>query len=119
MTDVAFPYISQDISLPQLQAIGEAAFSNIGRLESFVLPESLKRVATTALSFYVDRLFSLTELPPVWEVPGNAGYVVGPKPDGCILYVPSGCSGAYKASEKWGQFRIEEMPEEKWWEMIH
>lgn len=118
LTNVDFPYISQDIDLPHLTTIGEAAFSNIGRLESFVLPESLKSVATTALSFYVDRLFSMTEEPPVWDVPGNAGYVVGPKPDGCTLYVPFGCSEAYKASEKWNQFKIEEMPEDKWWEMI-
>lgn len=118
LTNVDFPYISQDIDVPHLQTIGEGAFSNIGHLESFVLPESLKSVATTALSFYVDRLFSLTEQPPVWEVPGKAGYVVGPKPDGCTLYVPFGCSEAYKASEKWGQFKIEEMPADKWWEMI-
>lgn len=118
LTNLEYPYLSQDIDLPHLQKIGDAAFSNIGRLECFVLPESLKSVATTALSFYVDKLFSLTEEPPVWEVPGNAGYVVGPKPDGCTLYVPFGCSDAYKASEKWSQFRIEEMPEDKWWEMI-
>lgn len=118
LTNVDFPYISQEISLPHLHTIGEGAFSNIDRLESFVLPESLKNVATTALSFYVDRLFSLTEEPPVWEVSGNAGYVVGPKPDGCTLYVPFGCSNAYKESEKWGKFKIEEMPEDKWWEMI-
>ncbi|MDE6551411.1 MAG: leucine-rich repeat protein [Muribaculaceae bacterium] len=118
LTNVDFPYISHEMDLPHLQTIGEGAFSNIGRLESFVLPESLKSVATTALSFYVDRLFSLTEEPPVWEVPGNAGYVIGPKPDGCTLYVPFGCSEAYKASEKWNQFKIEEMPEDKWWEMI-
>ena len=118
LTNVEFPYISQDIALSQLQIIGEAAFSQIGRLKSFVLPESLKSVATTALSFYVDKLFSLTEEPPVWEVPGNAGYVVGPLPEGCTLYVPFGCSEAYKVSEKWGKFKIEEMPEDKWWEMI-
>lgn len=118
LTSIEFPYISKDIELPHLQAIGSGAFSNIGRLDSFVLPESLKSVATTALSFYVDRLFSLTEKPPVWEVPGNAGYVVGPKPDGCTLYVPFGSSESYKASDKWGQFKIEEMPEDKWWEMI-
>ncbi|MDE6554193.1 MAG: leucine-rich repeat protein [Muribaculaceae bacterium] len=118
LTNVNFPYISQEIDLPHLQTVGEGAFSNIGRLESFVLPESLRLVATTALSFYVDRLFCLTEEPPVWEVPGNAGYVIGPKPDGCTLFVPFGCSEAYKASEKWSQFEIEEMPEDKWWEMI-
>lgn len=118
LTNVEFPYISQDIDLPHLQIIGETAFSGIGRLQSFVLPESLSRVATTALSFYVDKLFSLTQVPPVWEVPGNAGYVAGPLPDGCILYVPFGCAQAYKASEKWGKFKIEEMPEDKWWEMI-
>ena len=118
LTNVEFPYISPDIDLPHLQTIGEAAFSNIGRLESFVLPASLKSVATTALSFYVDKLFSLAEEPPVWDVPGNAGYVVGPLPDGCTLYVPFGCSETYKASEKWGKFKIEEMPEDKWWEMI-
>lgn len=118
LTNIEFPYISQNIELPHLQTIGDAAFSNIGRLSSFVLPESLKSVATTALSFYVDKLFSVTEEPPVWEVPGNAGYVVGPKPDGCTLYVPFGCSESYKASEKWGKFKIEEMPEDKWWEMI-
>ena len=73
LTNVDFPYISQEIALPQLQTISEGAFSNIGRLKSFVLPESLRLVATTALSFYVDRLFSLTDEPPVWEVPGNAG----------------------------------------------
>jgi len=115
---VVFPYISKDIDLPHFQKIGQAAFSSIGRLKSFVLPESLKTVETTALSFYVDKLFSLTEEPPVWEVPGNAGYVLGPKPDGCTLYVPYGCSEAYKTSEKWGKFKIEEMPEENWWEMI-
>ena len=118
LTKVDFPYISDEIALPHLQTIGESAFSNISHLKSFVLPESLKTVATTALSFYVDRLFSLTEGPPVWDVPGNAGYVVGPKPDGCTLYVPFGCSEAYKASEKWSQFKIVEMPEDKWWEMI-
>lgn len=118
LTNIEFPYISQNIELPHLQTIGDAAFSNIGRLSSFVLPESLKSVATTALSFYVDKLFSVTEEPPVWEVPGNAGYVVGPKPDRCTLYVPFGCSESYKASEKWGKFKIEEMPEDKWWEMI-
>ena len=118
LTNIEFPYISQDIELPHLQTIGDAAFSNIGRLKSFVLPESLKSVATTALSFYVDNLFSLTEEPPVWEVPGNTGYVIGPKPDGCTLYVPFGCSESYKASEKWSKFKIEEMPEDRWWEMI-
>lgn len=118
LTNIEFPYISQNIDLPHLQTVGDAAFSNIGRLECFVLPESLKTVATTALSFYVDKLFSLTEEPPVWDVPGNAGYVIGPKPNGCTLYVPFGCSEAYKASEKWGKFKIEEMPEDKWWEMI-
>ena len=118
LTNVEYPYISQETALPLLQTIGEAAFSNIGRLESFVLPESLQSVATTALSFYVNRLFSMTEEPPVWDVPGNAGYVVGPQSDGCTLYVPFGCSEAYKASKKWGQFKIEEMPEDKWWEMI-
>lgn len=118
LTNVEFPYISQDIDLPHLQIIGEGAFSQIGRLESFVLPESLKSVATTALSFYVDKLFSLTEEPPVWDVPGNAGYVVAPLPDGCTLYVPFGCSEFYKVSEKWGKFKIEEMPEDRWWEMI-
>ena len=118
LTNVEFPYITQDIALPHLQIIGEAAFSNIGRLESFVLPESLTSVATTALSFYVDKLFSLTEEPPVWEVSGNAGYVVGPLPEGCTLYVPFGSSEAYKSSEKWSKFKIEEMPEDKWWEMI-
>ena len=118
LTNIEFPYISQDIELPHFQIIGESAFSNIGRLDCFVLPESLKTVATTALSFYVDKLFSLTEEPPVWEVPGNAGYVLGPKPDGCTLYVPFGCSESYKVSEKWGKFKIEEMPEDKWWEMI-
>lgn len=118
LTKVDFPYISDEIALPHLQTIGESAFSNIGHLKSFVLPESLKTVATTALSFYVDSLFSLTEAPPVWDIPGNAGYVVGPKPDGCTLYVPFGCSEAYKASEKWSQFKIEEMPEDNWWEMI-
>ena len=118
LTNIEFPYISQDIDLPHLQIIGEAAFSDIGHLESFVLPQSLKSVATTALSFYVDKLFSLTEEPPVWEVPGNAGYVVGPLPDGCTLYVPFGCAETYKASEKWSKFKIEEMPEDKWWEMI-
>lgn len=118
LTDIRFPYISQDMDLPHLYKIGEGAFSNIGRLDSFVLPESLNIVATTALSFYVDRLFCLSEEPPVWEVPGNAGYVVGPKPDGCTLYVPFGCSQSYKTSEKWGKFKIEEMPEDKWWEMI-
>lgn len=118
LTNIEFPYISQDIELPHLQIIGESAFSNIGRLSCFVLPESLKTVATTALSFYVDKLFSLTEEPPAWEVPGNTGYVIGPKPDGCTLYVPFGCSESYKASEKWGKFKIEEMPEDKWWEMI-
>ncbi len=118
LEEVVFPYISEDIDLPHFQKIGQAAFSGIGRLKSFVLPESLKTVETTALSFYVDKLFSLTEEPPVWDVPGNAGYVLGPKPDGCTLYVPYGCSEAYKASEKWGKFKIEEMPEENWWEMI-
>ncbi len=118
LTNIEFPYISHNIDLPHLQTIEDAAFSNIGRLNSFVLPESLKTVASTALSFYVDKLFSLTEEPPVWDVPGNAGYVIGPKPDGCTLYVPFGCSEAYKASEKWGKFKIEEMPEDKWWEMI-
>ena len=118
LTKIEFPYILKDIALPHLQIIGEYAFSNIGRLSSFVLPESLKSVAKTALSFYVDKLFSLTEEPPVWEVPGNAGYVIGPRPDGCTLYVPFGCSESYKASEKWGKFKIEEMPEDKWWEMI-
>ena len=106
---------SHEIALPQLHTISEGAFSNIGRLESFDLPESLRLVATTALSFYVDRLFCLTEEPPVWEVPGNAGYVIGPKPDGCTLFVPFGCSEAYKASEKWSQFKIEEMPEYVLW----
>lgn len=48
----------------------------------------------------------------------SAGYVLGPKPDGCTLYVPFGCSESYKVSEKWGKFKIEEMPEDKWWEMI-
>ena len=118
LTKVEFPYIYQDVALPHLQIIGEAAFSDIGRLESFVLPESLNSVATTALSFYVDKLFSLTVAPPIWDVPGNAGYVVGPLPEGCTLFVPFGCSDAYKSSEKWGKFRIEEMPEDKWWEMI-
>lgn len=118
LEEVVFPYISEDIDLPHFQKIGQAAFSGIGRLKSFVLPESLKTVETTALNFYVDKLFSLTEEPPVWDVPGNAGYVLGPKPDGCTLYVPYGCSEAYKASEKWGKFKIEEMPEENWWEMI-
>ncbi len=118
LVNIEFPYISQDIELPHLNTIGEAAFSQVGRLKSFVLPESLKTVSTTALSFYVDKLFSLTEEPPVWEVPGNAGYVVGPRPDGCTLYVPFGCSESYKASEKWSKFKIEEMPEDKWWEMI-
>ena len=118
LTNVEFPYISKDVDLPHLNTIGEYAFSDIGRLKSFVLPESLKTVATTALSFYVDKLFSLTEEPPVWEVPGNAGYVIGPKPDGCTLYVPFGSSESYKASEKWSKFTIEEMPDDKWWEMI-
>ncbi len=118
LTNVDFPYISHQIALPNLRTIGDGAFSNIGRLESFVLPESLKTVGTTALSFYVDKLYSLTEEPPVWEVPGNAGYVVGPRSDGCTLFVPFGCSEAYKASEKWSQFKIEEMPEDKWWEMV-
>lgn len=55
----------------------------------------------------------------VWiEMSGNVRYVVGPRPDGCTLYVPFGCSEAYKASEKWSKFKIEEMPEDKWWEMI-
>ena len=110
--------IHNEFAWPSFEKIEEAAFSDIGRLKSFVLPESLKSISTTALSFYVDKLFSLTEEPPVWEVPGNAGYVVGPKPDGCTLYVPYGCSEAYKASEKWRKFKIEEMPEENWWEMI-
>ncbi len=118
LTNIEFPYISQDIELPHLQTIGDAAFSNIGRIKSFVLSESLKTVTKTALSFYVDKLFSLTEEPPVWEVPGNAGYVIGPNPDGCTLYVPFGCSESYKASKKWSKFKIEEMPEDKWWEMI-
>ena len=48
-------------------------------------------------------------------MPGNAGYVIGPKPDGCTLFVPFGCSEAYKASEKWSQFKIEEMPEYVLW----
>ncbi len=117
LEEVEFPYIHNEVGLPSFEKIEESAFSGIGRLKSFVLPESLKSVATTALSFYVDKLFSLTEEPPVWEVPGNAGYVVGPKPDGCTLYVPYGCSEAYKASEKWGKFKIEEMPEENWWEI--
>ena len=51
----------------------------------------------------------------MWEVPGNAGYVIGPKPDGCALFVPFRCSEAYKASEKWSQFKIEEMPEDEWY----
>lgn len=118
LEEVEFPYIHNERGLPSVEKIEEAAFSGIGRLKSFVLPESLKSVATTALSFYVDKLFSLTEEPPVWDVPGNAGYVVGPKPDGCTLYVPYGCSEAYKASEKWSKFKIEEMPEDDWWEMI-
>ncbi len=118
LKNVLFPYISQDIDLPHLQKIGQYAFYGTGRLNSFVLPESLKVVETTSLSFYVDKLFCLTEEPPVWEIPGNAGYVLGPKPDGCTLYVPYGCSEAYKASEKWGKFKIVEMPEDKWWEMI-
>jgi len=118
LEEVEFPYIHNEFGWPSFEKIEESAFSDIGRLKSFVLPESLKNVATTALSFYVDKLFSLTEEPPVWEVPGNAGYVLGPKPDGCTLYVPYGCSKAYKASEKWGKFKIEEMPEDNWWEMI-
>jgi hypothetical protein len=117
LEEVEFPYIHNEFGWPSFEKIEESAFSGIGRLKSFVLPESLKSVATTALSFYVDKLFSLTEEPPVWEVPGNAGYVVGPKPDGCTLYVPYGCSEAYKESEKWGKFKIEEMPEENWWEI--
>ncbi len=118
LEEVEFPYISKYAALPSLEKIEESAFDNIGRLKSFVLPESLKKVSTTALSFFVDKLFILSETPPVWEIPGNAGYVVGPKPDGCTLYVPYGCSEAYKTSEKWGKFKIEEMPEDKWWEMI-
>lgn len=118
LEEVEFPYIHNELGWPSFEKIEESAFSDIGRLKSFVLPESLKSVATTALSFYVDKLFSFTEEPPVWEIPGNAGYVVGPIPDGCTLYVPYGCSEAYKASEKWGKFKIEEMPEENWWEMI-
>lgn len=113
-----FPCISADIDLPHFQKIGQAAFSSIGRLKSFVLPESLKTVETTALNFYVDKLFCLTETPPEWEVSGNAGYVLGPKSEGCTLYVPYGCSEAYKESEKWSKFKIEEMPEEGWWKMI-
>lgn len=118
LEEVEFPYIHNGLGFPTFEKIEESAFSGVGRLKSFVLPESLKSVATTALSFYVDKLFSFTEEPPIWEIPGNAGYVVGPKPDDCTLYVPYGCSEAYKASEKWGKFKIEEMPEENWWEMI-
>ena len=57
---------------------------------------------------------SLTEEPPVWDVPRNAGYVVGPHPEECTLFVPFSFSEAYKISEKWGKFKIEEMPEDKW-----
>ncbi len=38
LTNIEFPYISQDIELPHFQIIGESAFSNIGRLDCFVLP---------------------------------------------------------------------------------
>lgn len=99
------------IDIPSsISSIGKSTFYNCTSLQSVILPNSITSIGESA--FYgcssLTQLYSCASIPPVCS-PFALTDIDKSK---CELWVPIGCSDAYKAADQWKDFYMikEELP---------